>query len=86
MYSSYTEALRHIFDNDTSGLVRSDKMTVRYRCGQCNELPPVRIFSYLSIKGDLCVRYIFIGRYVVAIAREKEHALKREKVEGCRQK
>lgn len=50
MCSSYTEALIHIFDNDTSGLVRSDRMTVRYRCGQCNELPTVRIFFISSDK------------------------------------
>ena len=34
----------HIFDNDTSGEIRSIWMTVRYRCGQSNDLPPVWIF------------------------------------------
>ena len=76
MCSSYTEAMIHIFDKDTSELVRSDKMTVRYRCGQCNELSPVRIFSYLPIKAYLFVRRVFIGRYAITIAREKEHTLK----------
>lgn len=38
------EAMRHIFDNDTSGFSGQFRMTVRYRCGQCNELPPVWIF------------------------------------------
>lgn len=34
----------HIFDNDTSGEIRSIWMTVRYRCGQSNDLSPVWIF------------------------------------------
>ncbi len=38
------EAMRHIFDNDTSGFLGQFGMTVRYRCGQCNELSPVWIF------------------------------------------
>ena len=38
------EAMRHIFDNDTSGFPGQFGMTVRYRCGQCNELSPVWIF------------------------------------------
>ncbi len=38
------EAMRHIFDNDTSGFSGQFRMTVRYRCGQCNELPLVCIF------------------------------------------
>lgn len=38
------EAMRHIFDNDTSGFPGQFGMTVRYRCGQCNELSPVCIF------------------------------------------
>ena len=40
----------HIFDNDTSGEIRSIWMTVRYRCGQSNELPPVWIFYYLLMR------------------------------------
>ena len=38
------EAMRHIFDNDTSGFSGQFGMTVRYRCGQCNELSPVCVF------------------------------------------
>ena len=38
------EAMRHIFDNDTSGFSGQFGMTVRYRCGQCNELLPVCVF------------------------------------------
>ena len=38
------EAMRHIFDNDTSGFSGQFGMTVRYRCGQCNELSLVWIF------------------------------------------
>ena len=38
------EAMRHIFDNDTSGFPGQFGMTVRYRCGQCNELLPVCVF------------------------------------------
>ena len=37
--------MRHIFDNDTSGGIRSVLVTVQDRCGQCNELSPVWIFS-----------------------------------------
>lgn len=40
----------HIFDNDTSGEIRSIWMTVRYRCGQSNDLPPVWIFCYLLMR------------------------------------
>ena len=49
------EAMRHIFDNDTSGFPGQFEMTVRYRCGQCNELSPVWIFwkICLSIRGYL---------------------------------
>lgn len=36
--------MRHIFDNDTSGLSGQFRMTVRYRCGQCNELSLVCVF------------------------------------------
>lgn len=39
------EAMRHIFDNDTSEIFGQYKMTVRYRCGQCNELSPVCVFE-----------------------------------------
>ena len=38
------EAMRHIFDNDTSGFSGQFGMTVRYRCGQCNELSLVCVF------------------------------------------
>ncbi len=36
--------MRHIFDNDTSGFPGQFGMTVRYRCGQCNELSLVCVF------------------------------------------
>ena len=29
--------------------------------------------EYLSIKGYLMIRYVFIGRYAITITREKEH-------------
>ena len=37
------KAMKHIRDNDTSGFwIRSShRMTVQFRCGQRNELPPV---------------------------------------------
>ena len=60
------EAMRHIFDNDTSGFSGQYRMTVRYRCGQCNELSLVCIFlkktsAYLSIRENNGL-YFLIGR------------------------
>lgn len=40
----------HIFDNDTSGEIRSIWMTVQDRCGQSNDLSPVWIFCYLLMR------------------------------------
>lgn len=40
----------HIFDNDTSGEIWSIWMTVRYRCGQSNDLSPAWIFCYLLMR------------------------------------
>ena len=64
MCSSYTEALIHIFDNDTSGLVWSDEMTVRYRCGQCNELPPVLQFLSANKWGEAYSAYLLADKAV----------------------
>lgn len=33
------------------------------------------LYTYLPIKGYLAIGYVFIGRYAITIAREKEHAL-----------
>ena len=71
------EAMRHIFDNDTSGFSGQFGMTVRYRCGQCNELSPVWIFKYLPIKAYLVIGCVFIGRYAKTIAREKGQSLRK---------
>ena len=40
-------AMKHICNNDTSGEIRSIRMTVQDRCGQRNELPPVVQFYLL---------------------------------------
>lgn len=48
------EAMRHIFDNDTSGFSGQFRMTVRYRCGQCNELPLVCIFLIKIKRNFVC--------------------------------
>jgi len=48
--------MRHIFDNDTSGFSGQHRMTVRYRCGQCNELSLVCVFERVGEKFCLLMR------------------------------
>ncbi len=48
--------MRHIFDNDTSGFSGQYRMTVRYRCGQCNELSLVCVFERVGEKFCLLMR------------------------------